>query len=184
MADYSGGKGLRTYTVQESLNQHLGKIIRVDATDITLGETNANAVVHSTLEIPNAVSVPGGTSILRKIMIVDKDLEKHDLKLIFMEDNISLGTIDSAPDIDTPTFFNSIIGTIDVDWSLGDTDISTLSSIWNSGGEAGDISEMTPLMLQAAEGSTSVYMGCLAQGVAIDFAVASDLKYIFHIEYR
>ena len=39
MADYSGGKGLRTYTVQESLNQHLGKIIRVDATDITVGET-------------------------------------------------------------------------------------------------------------------------------------------------
>ena len=63
-------KHLRGYTVQESLNQVLGDVIRVTPVVSTSNYTQDYLLFDST-EIPNAVSYPGGVSKLISWTIVD-----------------------------------------------------------------------------------------------------------------
>ena len=73
MSDFSNGKGIHTYTVQEAVNQHLGKVIHTTP-GVLVGTTHANDVMFDGIaEIENAVSYKGGTSRLVAISVTDYD---------------------------------------------------------------------------------------------------------------
>ena len=176
-------------TVQESLNQHRGKIIRITPT-ISATAYDASDVLFLTTEIPDAVAVNGGTSRLIGITMLSQHDATDDIGLIFMENSTNLigalspgssggaaladGDAESAKMISC-CVLNGSDNTLD----LGANRIySTFAVPANS-----SVSTFTPMLLQAAAGSTSVYVAGIAVD-AQDYAATDDLDLIFHIEYR
>ena len=82
---------LRQHSVQERLGR-----MDVDLIDVTLttdAEAHAdNDVIAQSIEIPNAVSVPGGSAIIQSIMLLDEDDEAPIVDLIFQTDNTALAS--------------------------------------------------------------------------------------------
>ena len=82
---------LRKYAVVE----RLGKM-DVDLIDVTLttdAEAHAdNDVIAQSIEIPNAVSVLGGSAIIQSVMLLDEDDEAPIVDLIFQTDNTALAS--------------------------------------------------------------------------------------------
>jgi len=82
---------LRKYAVVE----RLGKM-DVDLIDVTLttdAEAHAdNDVIAQSIEIPNAVSVDGGSAIIQSVMLLDEDDEAPAVDLIFQTDNTALAS--------------------------------------------------------------------------------------------
>tara|TARA_R110000824_G_C14911333_1_gene646651 strand:+ start:48 stop:611 length:564 start_codon:yes stop_codon:yes gene_type:complete len=174
------------FTVQESLNQHIGKIVRVTPT-IVAGTTDNNDVAWNATEIPNAVPVPGGTSRLIAITLFDEDVENHDMDIVFTQnDDYELGTVNAAPDISDVNFERvSPIGVVRVNWSEHTIPIATGQGILTLSGNSLGSTTLAPLpmLLQADVGSTSVYFHGIARE-EIAWAATNDLKIAFHIEYR
>ena len=176
MADYSGGKGLRTYTVQESLNQHLGKVIRVSPT-ISASAYADTEILFNLTEIPNAVSVPGGTSRLTGVSwFLNKEGVDPVFDVLFFEKNTTaLGTLNAAVDgTDTDIIQNNFIGSVELSSGDGNAVGTLRYNTWTPAA--------TPqILLQADTGSTSVYVAGIARDT-VDYD--SQLQLIFHVEYR
>ena len=86
------------YTVQERLGKMDIDLITVTPTCDASG-TNVNDVLFDYIEIPNAVSVPGGSAIIQSIQLLDEDDQGGLIDLVFQSDNTALGTIDAAVSI-------------------------------------------------------------------------------------
>ena len=185
MADFSGGKGLHTYTVQEAVNSNLGKIVRVTPT-LTIGSPtafqNPDPFVNNA-EIPNAVAYPGGTSRLLGVAIQSKDNEDfmHDI-LFHQTSGAVLGTVNpgsgTANISDSDFLALNYIGFINV--AAGDTNQLATCSY---GMATPPVSQNGALLLQADAGSTSVYFSCLMRDEPT-LASTTDVTWIFHIEYK
>ena len=82
---------LRQHSVQERLGR-----MDVDLIDVTLttdAEAHAdNDVIAQSIEIPNAVSVLGGSAIIQSVMLLDEDDEAPIVDLIFQTDNTALAS--------------------------------------------------------------------------------------------
>ena len=157
-------------------------IIRVNPTVIA-GTTEDNDVIFTNVEIPNAVIGDAGCSKLLAIYVIDTDNENHDMDLIFMSTNTALGTAGSAANIsDANALATDMCGVVSLDFtdrqcSLGGSTITGFSD-----GAASTVPS-TPMLLQAAAGSTSVFMGGIARE-EMAFAATNNLQIILHIQKR
>lgn len=160
------------------------EIIRVTPTL----DTNAYAqgdVLFTATEIPNAVLGNGGCSILVAMYVLDLSDNSDDVVMVFTEGNTALGTINATANIsDADILANNVIGTMMLDSSEADTasniDTSKIHQVMGAG--AGGESAHHTMLLQAAAGSTSVYVqGIITSATTPTFA-NGDIQLIFHIE--
>ena len=158
------------------------KIIRVNPTVIA-GTTEDDDVMFDNVEIPNAVIGNGGCSKLLSVYVIDTDNENHDMDLIFMSTNTALGTAGAAANISDPDVLSTnMCGVISLDFtdrqcSLGGSTITGFSN-----GAAATVAN-TPMLLQAEDNSTSVFMGAIVREEAA-YEATNNLQIILHIEYR
>jgi len=185
---------LHKHSAQEASNITSRRaVIRVTPT-ITGVQYSSNDVLFTTTEIPEAVGYAGGASKLINITINSKSASLFDCTLWFFQVNQSAGTVNSA-------------------WSMSDSDFGTAKNLGclsingdnlqqNFGGGrvytimqgySGFTGEtktypQLPLMLQAASGSTSVYVAAKVQSEADSgnttpsFSVG-DIELVFGIDY-
>mgnify|MGYP003319083715 CR=1 FL=1 len=175
-------------TAKAGSNLKKGVIKRITPT-VLAGNTAVDDTVFATIEIPNAVREKGGVSVIHAITLLSYDGEGHDLSLIFMGENLSLGNAGDAFDIGSKSNSKSgkILGAVKIDWtdaqvnaksSATDTLIFTTSGFTGVGADR----NMFPLMIQAEPDSTSIFMTGIAVE-AFDFAAVDDLEILLHIEY-
>ena len=177
-------------TVQESLNQHLGKVIRVTPTVSTTAYSGGQVLFNAT-EIPNAVPRKGGTSRLIAISLLNEDNVSHDLDLIFMQVSSNLGTINDA--VGSGSLWTNALakaakplGVCKIDFS--DNDVNLVNNLMYTAGVGGFGDRDTtngslPILLQAESDSTSVYVAGVSRG-GTPTCAADDYEFAFHIEYR
>ena len=159
-------------------------IIRVQPTL----DTNAYAqhdVLFTATEIPNAVRGEGGCSKLVGMFLLDQADNQDDIRFVFTEGNTALGTINATANIsDANILANNIIGTMFLDSDQATTgatiDTSKVHQVFGAGGTG---EQPPPILLQAAAGSTSVYVqGLLVSNTTPTYA-NGDLQLILHIQY-
>ena len=109
---------IRQFGVVERLGKMDVDFITVTPT-IETSTIDANDVLFnpSTAEIANAVSVPGGRSLLHSICLIDQTNTSVDagvsIDLVFSQDSTNLGTLDAAVDC-ADTVLDGIIGIINI----------------------------------------------------------------------
>jgi len=135
---------------------HLGDVGMPDtAITITCSlDTGAYAdgdVLFATQEIAGAVRNNGDACILQSVHVVDIDDQKVEMDLIFFNANTSLGTENSAPDIDDTEVLTTL-GVVNVaDYvDLGANSIATVTGIG--------------LELKAGAATTSLYVAGITRG--------------------
>ena len=157
------------YTVQERLGKMDVDLITVIPT-VSTGSTDADAdLLFDSLEITNAVSVPGGSSILQSVSVFHKGDQNVVFDLLFFQVTQDLGAAGAAltwgGSSETTNADNAILmGHVSIsDWSdLVDVQIATKSNIG--------------LVLKAASGTTSIYCAGGCRGVASgDHSVATNV---------
>ena len=175
---------LHKHSAQEAQNITARRaVIRVTPT-ITGVQYSNNDVLFTTTEIPEAVGYPGGASKLVNITINSKSSSLFDATLWFFQVNQSAGTVNAA-------------------WNMSDSDFGTAKNLGciyidgdnlqqNPGGgrftSATKTYPQLPLMLQAASGSTSVYVAAKVQSeddpgnTTPSFSVG-DIELVFGIDY-
>ena len=159
---------LHKYTVAEKLNK-----MDVDLIDVTLTTVAAaignNEVISQSIEIPNAVAVNGGSTIIQSVMLLDEDDEAPSIELLFSQvdtaiaDAASESIGNSVGDLDST--FRSFLGAITVsNWSdLVDAQIGVKDNIG--------------LVIKAASGSQSIYVHAINRsGGNYTPAATTDLK--------
>ena len=83
--------GIRKYAVIERLNKMAVDLITVTLT--TDAEAIAdNDIIAQSIEIPNAVSVMGGSAIIQSAILLDEDDEAPAVDLVFSSANTALGS--------------------------------------------------------------------------------------------
>lgn len=165
-----------------------GNLVRVTPT-VVAGETANNDVMFDATEIPNAVSSRGGVSMLQGVTIIDKDGEQADFDVIFMQVQTNFGSADSASTItDGNLQASKVIGCLNIDWD--DADIifaqdSGNATIFSATGPVANASaHQLPLLVQAAEGETSIYFTAIVNTTDnADWAATDDLEFVFHFQY-
>ena len=159
-------------------------IVRVTPTLNNGVAYTAGDVLFNPVEIPNAVRGDGGCSKLIGITIIDQDDNTHmDIDLIFMSVSKDLGTINAAPDItDANLELARILGIAKIDSSDNEIDLAG-SKVYTFSSVTGNAAaHPLPMILEAANGSTSVYVAAITQ-VTPTFAAADDLNIVFHLEH-
>ena len=139
-----------------STNERLGKmdvdIITVTPT-IETSTIDANDVLFNPVEIANAVSVPGGRSLLHSICLIDQTNTAVDagvsIDLIFTQDSTVLGTLDAAVDC-ADTVLDGILGIIN---------ISASSYVDMINGQISTKNNVGLTLIGSSATSTSVYVG-------------------------
>ena len=162
-----------------------GNIVTITPT-ISATAYDAGDVLFLTTEIPNAVSTRGGVSKLISVTIVNQnDAGDDDIRLVFMKNSTDLigalspGSSGGSAITDANVEAANITGTMLIDTTDNQVDLGGARVTTVSGSNA-----MTshPQLLQAAEGSTSVYVAGMCVDAA-DYAAVDDLDLVFHIEY-
>ena len=158
------------------------EIIRVTPTLDTSQYVSGDVLFHS-LEIPNAVREDGGCSKLVAMFIISQATKDVDMEFYFSENTLVLGTQNATADVaDSAIEAANISGTIISDASIGKTaglDNSKIYRVCDAGNGA-DNFNANPILLQAASGSKSVYLGAI--GLATVTYAADDIDLVFHIE--
>ena len=183
MAGNKNRFGPNVMTVQEATNSLAQRrVIRVSPT-FQAAATDQHDVAFNGTEIPNAVLRPGGCSKLIRLEVMNYSDLDIDFDFIFTENTVTLGTVDAAVSItDADLKTAKILGHIVYD--AGDRATDLIKGLLGSTTGLGDNSGSTvptgsPMILQAAENSTSVYVS----GIDRTGADVDDLQLIFHIEY-
>ena len=160
-----------------------GNVIYVTPTVIA-GTTDVDDVMFATTEIPNAVSSRGGVSKLVGICMIDQDNEKHNMDLVFMQNQYNLGPADAVANIsDDDLIAAKVLGAIDCDWDKTAVNIGSLQALSYFAGHNRDEKALQlPMILKAEEGSRSVYFSAICRE-EMDYAATDDLTFVFHIEY-
>lgn len=124
-------------------------------------------VICATAEIPNVVIDSGGSALLESFTLRDEDDQGVALDIVFMRSNVSLGTVNGAPNI-TDANAREIIGRV----SIATTDFIDIGAS-KTAQIAASHSNM-PLMVNALTG-TSIYIGAISRGGTPTYT-ASGLK--------
>ena len=158
--------------VQEATNLTAQRrVIRVSPT-LQAAATDAHDVAWNGTEIPNAVLRPGSCSKLVRMQVANYDDTTCDLDIIFTQNTATIGTVDSAISIDDADLkIAKLLGIIVLDESATSVDLVNGLTSYDA--------PTNGILLQASEGSTSVYFS----GIDRTGADLDDLEFIFHIEY-
>ena len=162
-----------------------GNIIRITPT-ISATAYDAGDVLFLTTEIPNAVSSRGGVSkLLYVTLITQHGTGDDDIQLLFMKNSKDLIGALSPGSSGGPTISDAdveaaeITGAMLIDVSDNQINLDGARVTTVSGQNS---MSSQPQLLQAAEGSTSVYVAGITVDAA-DYAAVDDLDLVFHIEY-
>ena len=154
-------------------------------------DTNAyaqNDVLFNPTEIPNAVRGNAGCSMLMAAYILDQsDTADSDINLFFTEGNTSFGTINDTANISDSNL--EAIGVcsfakVDADQAHSGAGVDgvRMHQVFNAAG-TGEATQ--PLgLLQAAAGSTSVYVSGILTSATTPTYAADDIDIILHIQYK
>ena len=157
------------------------EVIRVTPT-LSTDAYSTGDVLFNSVEIPNAVREDGGCSKLINMFVVNQNMDVIDVNFFFSENSMTLGTINATANIaDGDVEAGKILGTMKLDGDqtqTGGIDNAHVSMVMDAGG-AGESGN--PLLLQAAAGSTSVYVaGIITTGTPT--LAADDIDLILHLE--
>ena len=143
---------IRQFGVVERLGKMDVDIVTVTPT-IETSTIEANDVLFNPVEITNAVSVPGGRSLLHSICLIDQTNTSVDagvsIDLIFTQDSSDLGTLDAAVDC-ADTVLDGILGIIN---------ISASSYVDMINGQISTKNNIGLTLIGASATSQSVYVG-------------------------
>ena len=160
-------------------------VIRVTPT-LSTDQYAIGDVLFTATAIPNAVNGNGGCSKLVGMYVLDTANQTADMRFVFSEGNTALGTINATANIaDGDIVANNVLGFAKLDDDQAGTsgllDNSQIHQVLPASGVAEDSN--STMLLQAASGSTSVYVqGIVADGTP---TYADDsLTLIFHIQYK
>ena len=159
-----------------------GNIIRVTPTLETDAYGDADVVFDPT-EIPNAVSSMGGVSLLRNMYIIDKEKQSTDIQFSFFENSTSIGTVNSSANVSHDNYVaGNFIGMWMLDADQGESvDLSNLT-INKACSLDGGPTDNAPMLIKAAEGSSSIYVTAHISTGTPTYAVDS-LQLIFNVQY-
>ena len=159
------------------------KVIRVTPTL----DTNAYAeldVLFNSVAIPNAVLGNGGCSKLVGMYLLNQNTDIIDIEFIFSENSLTLGTINATANIsDADLEAGNITGAMKLDGSESKVSGIDNAYVYNVINNSSTEGSATPMLLQAADDSTSVYVAGII-GAGTPTLAADDIDLIFHIEYR
>ena len=177
---------LHKFTVAEATSKMAQRaIIRVTPT-VTASDAYADGdVLFTATEIPNAVLESGGCSKLVAAYLVDEDSQGTLVQLVFTEKNTDFGTIHATANV---SYDNAVaanicgVGVVSADTDTIDIDNFKIHQA-NAYGTHNNTELALPFLLQAEDGSTSVYVsGIIADGTPT-FSNADSLQLNFHIDY-
>lgn len=128
-------------------------LITITPTVLNADAYDAGDVVFDSTAISNAVRLLGGQAMLQSVVVADKGDQKAQLRLVFLDSNVTLGTADAAPSISDANALK-VLGTVEVlaaDYiDLGGASVATVRNIG--------------LPIEAASGSTDVYVAAFTSG--------------------
>ena len=162
-------------------------VIRVTPTLDTSAYADDDVFFNST-EIPSAVIGNGGASKLIGITILNEDDVAHDIDIIFMQKSSDLGTINEAVGSNSK-WTNAlakqagVLGVVTIDWSLSNANMVNNLIFTTANANPSAKSEGLPILLQAEDDSTSVFMAAVSRGGTPTVA-ADDYEIILHIEKK
>ncbi len=162
-------------------------VIRVTPTLDTSAYADDDVFFNST-EIPSAVIGNGGSSKLIGITILNEDDVAHDIDIIFMQKSSDLGTINEAVGSNSK-WTNAlakqagVLGVVTIDWSLSNANMVNNLIFTTANANPSAKSEGLPILLQAEDDSTSVFMAAVSRGGTPTVA-ADDYEIILHIEKK
>ena len=154
-------------------------------------DTNAYAqgdVLFTATAIPNAVRGDGGCSKLLAMYVVDQaDGSDNDIMFVFSEGSTALGTINATANIsDGDLEALNICGIAFNDGSAASTgahiDTARIHQVLPA--SVSEESAFQTQLLQAAAGTTSVYVQGILTGTSTPTYAADDIDLIFHIQYK
>lgn len=158
------------------------RIIRVTPTLDTAAYGQGDVVFNS-VEIPNAVLGDGGCSKLIAMFIVNQVTTSVDIDFIFSENTGTLGSVNATANIsDSNLEAMNVTGYLKLDASEGNTgflDNSRIQRVYNNS----NTEDVNPILLQAAPGSTSVYIAAIQTSSGAVTFQADSMDLVFHIEY-
>lgn len=156
-------------------------IIRVTPTLDTSAYAQGDVLFTATA-IPNAVRGNGGCSKLVSMYVLNQLTTDVDIAYIFSEGSTALGTINATANIsDANLEALNINGFLHQDASEAGTlqlDNADLHKVYDAPDNG------TPLLLQAAADTTTVYVQGILTGSATPTYAADDIDLILHIQYR
>lgn len=160
---------LHGFSLQEKLNKRHLDVITVTATT-DAEQINSHKVVAQSIEIPFAFSEAGGTSTIQSIVIMDEGNTTLACDVLFsaistaISDDEGKSIGEDVGDLDT--VLRDAQGHVSIvagDYTdLVDASLATKSNI--------------QLAVQAAAGSTSLYMHIINRGNAVTFGATTDVK--------
>ena len=162
-------------------------VIRVTPTLDTSAYADDDVFFNST-EIPSAVIGNGGSSKLIGITILNEDDVAHDIDIIFMQKSSDLGTINEAVGSNSK-WTNAlakqagVLGVVTIDWSLSNANMVNNLIFTTANANPSAKSEGLPILLQAEDDSTCVFMAAVSRGGTPTVA-ADDYEIILHIEKK
>lgn len=163
-----------------------GNIIRVTPTLSTDAYAQGDVLFNS-VEVPNAVSSRGGVSKLTAMFVYTENTTDTDIDFIFTQDSVTFGTINATANVNKDTLkAANIIGHLHQDSSVGTTghiDNAEIKRVLDTGTGDGGSGIATPILLQAAEGSKSVYISGIQVDGSTNTYAADDIQLILHVKY-
>ena len=160
-------------------------VIRVTPT-LDTGAYSDDDVFFNSTEIPSAVIGNGGASKLIGLTILNEDDVAHDIDIVFMQKSTDLGTINDVVGSNSK-WTNvlekaaGVLGVVKVDWSLSSIDFVNNLVFTTANANPSAKSEGLPILLQAEDNSTSVFMAAISRGGTPTVA-ADDYEIILHVE--
>ena len=189
MAGNKNPYGPNVMTVQEATNQIAQRrIIRVTPTlneDVAYGSGD---VLFNATEIPKAVIRPGGCSKLITFSMLNSNYDILDIDFVFMQVSTELGTINAAVGsgglwTDSLAKAAKVIGHFNLDGSDADCGLVANRLYTASAHVGSSVATQLPILLQAEEDSTSVYVAGILRDQTPTFTEVDDIDLMFHIEY-
>ena len=160
-------------------------VIRVTPT-LDTGAYADDDVFFNSTEIPSAVIGNGGASKLIGLTILNEDDVAHDIDIVFMQKSTDLGTINDVVGSNSKwtnvlAKAAGVLGVVKVDWSLSSIDFVNNLVFTTANANPSAKSEGLPILLQAEDNSTSVFMAAISRGGTPTVA-ADDYEIILHVE--
>ena len=158
---------LTKYSVQKKLNRMDIDLITVTPTVSSSSTDAAGDLLFDSIEIPNAVTVPGGSGILQSVAIFSQDENLPAIDLLFYQVTQDFGTAGTA-----------ITGTMTVAEAdaailLGHVSITNWTILANADAHLATKTNIG-LVLKAASGTASIYMAGIIRSVAAGAWGATD----------